>query len=131
MGRNQPTIGTVARQVGVNVETIRYYQRIGLVKEPPKNGGFRFYSDKAVTRLLYIRSLKKLGFTLREITNLLEAGTKNCSEVSAILINKRSEVLQKIEQMRDAAEKLKQMEIVCREQSANGSDACPLVPEYD
>ncbi len=131
MSRNQPTIGTVARQVGVNVETIRYYQRIGLVNEPPKNGGFRFYSDKAVTRLLYIRRLKKLGFTLREITNLLEAGAKNCSEVSPLLINKRLELLQKIEQMRVAADELEQMEIVCRERSSNGSGACPLIPESD
>ncbi|MCH7508671.1 MAG: MerR family transcriptional regulator [Proteobacteria bacterium] len=131
MSRNQPTIGTVARQVGVNVETIRYYQRIGLVKEPPKNGGFRLYSDKAVTRLLYIRHLKKLGFTLREITKLLEAGAKGCGEVGAILTNKRSEVLQKIEQMRAAAEELEQMEIVCRKPSSNGSGACPLIPESD
>lgn len=131
MSRNQPTIGTVARQVGVNVETIRYYQRIGLVKEPPKNGGFRFYSDKAVTRLLYIRRLKKLGFTLREITILLEARAKGCSEVGAILANKRSEVLQKIEQMRAAAEELEQMEIVCREPSSRGLRVCPLIPESD
>ena len=131
MTSNKPTIGTVARQVGVNVETIRYYQRIGLVKEPPKNGGFRFYSDKAVTRLLYIRRLKKLGFTLREITKLLEAGAKSCSDVGAILVSKRSEVLQKIEQMRAAAEELEQMEIVCREPSSIGSGACPLVPESD
>lgn len=131
MSRNQPTIGTVARQVGVNVETIRYYQRIGLVKEPPKNGGFRLYSDKAVTRLLYIRHLKKLGFTLREITKLLEAGAKGCGEVGAILINKRLEVLQKIEQMRAAAEELEQMEIVCRKPSSNGSGACTLIPESD
>jgi len=131
MSRNQPTIGTVARQVGVNVETIRYYQRIGLVKEPPKSGGFRFYSDKAVTRLLYIRRLKKLGFTLREITNLLEAGAKGCSAVGAILQNKRSEVLQKIEQMRAAAEDLEQMEIIGREPSSRGLRVCPLIPESD
>ena len=131
MSRNQPTIGTVARQVGVNVETIRYYQRIGLVKEPPKNGGFRLYSDKAVTRLLYIRHLKKLGFTLREITNLLEARAKGCGEVGAILTNKRSEVLQKIERMRAAVEELEQMEIICRKPSSNGSGACPLIPESD
>ncbi len=131
MSRNQPTIGTITRQVGVNVETIRYYQRIGLVKEPPKNGGFRFYSDKAVTRLLYIRRLKKLGFTLREITNLLEARAKGCSEVGPILLNKRSEVLQKMEQMRAAAAELEQMEIICREPSSRGSGVCPLIPESD
>ncbi len=128
MSRNQPTIGTVARQVGVNVETIRYYQRIGLVKEPPKYGGFRFYSNRAVKRLLYIRHLKKLGFTLREITGLLEAGAQSCGEVDAILQRKQSEILGKIEQMRAAVDELKQMSVDCQERSDAGS-RCPLIPE--
>ena len=129
MNKNQPTIGTVARQVGVNVETIRYYQRIGLVKEPPKNGGFRFYSNRAVERLLYIRHLKKLGFTLREITGLLEAGAESCGEVGAILQKKRSEIMGKIEQMRSAVVELKQMAIACREQSTRVNGSCPLIPK--
>ncbi|MCZ6561123.1 MAG: MerR family transcriptional regulator [Gammaproteobacteria bacterium] len=129
MSRNQPTIGTVARQVGVNVETIRYYQRIGLVKEPAKNGGFRFYSERAVKRLLYIRHLKKLGFTLREITRLLEAGAENCGKVGVLLQEKQSEILGKIEQMRSAVVELKQMAIDCRERSSRARGACPLIPE--
>ncbi len=131
MTRNKPTIGTIALQVGVSIETIRYYQRLGLVKEPPKTGGFRFYSDKAVKRLLFIRRLKKLGFTLREIAGLLGVGPKGCSEVSAMLQNKQSELLQKIEQMHAAAGELKQMEIVCREQLLHGACACLHVPEPD
>ena len=131
MARNKPTIGTIARQVGVNVETIRFYQRLGLVKEPPKTGGSRFYSDKVVKRLLFIRRLKKLGFTLREIADLLGVGPKGCSEVRAILHNKRTELLQEIEQIRTATEELKQMEIDCREQLLQGAGACPHVPEPD
>ncbi|MCH8219948.1 MAG: MerR family transcriptional regulator [Proteobacteria bacterium] len=129
MTRNKPTIGTIARQAGINVETIRYYQRIGLVKEPRKTGGTRYYSDKVVKRLLFIRRLKKLSFTLREIADLLGVGPKGCSEVRAILQNKRTELLQEIEQIRTATEELKQMEIDCREQSRNGSGACPHVPQ--
>ena len=102
MTRNKPTIGTIARQVGVNVETIRYYQRLGLVKEPSKTGGFRFYSDKVVKRLLFIRRLKKLGFTLREIAGLFGGAPKGCSEVSAILQNKRTELMQEIERMKSS-----------------------------
>ena len=131
MTRNKPTIGAIARQAGINVETIRYYQRIGLVKKPRKTGGFRYYSDKVVTRLLFIRHLKTLGFTLREITDLLGVGPKGCSEVRAILHNKRTELLQEIEQIRTATEKLKQMEIDCREQLLQGAGACPHVPEPD
>ena len=131
MTRTKPTIGTIARQVGVNVETIRYYQRFGLIKEPSKSGGFRFYTDKAVKRLLFIRRLKKLGFTLREIADLLGVGPKGCSEVRAILHNKRAELLQEIEHIRTATKELKQMERDCREQLRHGDCACPHVPESD
>ena len=131
MTRDKLTIGTIAHQVGVNVETIRYYQRFGLIKEPPRTGGFRIYSDKVVKRLLFIRHLKKLGFTLREIAGLLGVGPKGCSEVCAILQNKRTELLQEIEQIRTATEELKQMEIDCREKLHHGDCACLHVPEPD
>ncbi len=131
MTSNKPTIGSVARQVGVNVGTIRYYQRLGLIQEPPKDGRFRFYSDKVVERLLFIRRLKKVGFTLRETAGLLGVGAKNCDAVRAILQNKRTKLLQKIEQMRTATEELKQMEIDCWEQLLQGACACPHVPEPD
>jgi MerR family mercuric resistance operon transcriptional regulator len=131
MTRNKPTIGTIARQVGVNVETIRYYQRIGLVKEPSKNGGFRFYSNKVVKRLLFIRRLKELGFTLREIAGLLGTSPKGCREVSVIMKTKRTELLQEIEKIRRATEELKQMEIDCLEKLVHGDCDCPHVPEPD
>ncbi len=131
MARNKPTIGTIATKVGVNVETIRFYQRLGLVKEPPKTGGFRYYSDKTVTRVLFIRRLKKLGFTLREIGDLLESGPKNCGVVGEMLKDKQSELQQKVEQMRTAIEELKQMEIDCREKLRHGDCACLHVPEPD
>ncbi len=131
MTRDKPTIGAIARQAGINVETIRYYQRIGLVKEPSKTGGTRLYSDKVVQRLLFIRRLKKLGFTLREIAGLLGVGPKGCREVSAILHNKRAELLQEIEHIRTATKELKQMERDCREQLRHGDCACPHVPESD
>ncbi len=131
MTRNKPTIGTIAHQVGVNIETIRYYQRFGLVKEPPKTGGMRFYSDKVVNRLLFIRRMKKLGFTLREIAGLLGVGPKGCSEASAILQNKRTELLQEIDRIRTATEELEQMEIDCLEKLLHGACACLHIPEPD
>ena len=131
MTSDKPTIGAIARQAGINVETIRYYQRFGLVKEPRKTGGTRYYSDKVVTRLLFIRRLKKLGFTLREIADLFRVGPKGCSEVSAILQDKRTELLQEIEHIRTATEELKRMEIDCREKLRNGDCACLHLPESD
>ena len=131
MTRNKPAIGAIARQADINVETIRYYQRIGLVKEPRKTGRTRYYSDKVVKRLLFIRRLKKLGFTLREIADLLGVGPKGCSEVCAMLQNKRTELLQEMAQIRTATEELKQMEIDCREKLRNGDCACLHLPESD
>jgi len=64
-------IGAVARAAAVNVETIRYYQRRGLVSEPRKPfGGHRRYESSAVERVLFIKRAQELGFTLKEIRDL-------------------------------------------------------------
>jgi MerR family mercuric resistance operon transcriptional regulator len=66
------TIGALARQGGVNVETVRYYQRRGLLQEPPKpRHGFRRYPTKSVQRVHFIKRAQSLGFTLEEIQGLL------------------------------------------------------------
>ena len=62
------TIGQLARAAGVNVETVRYYQRIGLLEEPPRPArGYRRYPPDSVARLHFIRQAQGLGFSLREI----------------------------------------------------------------
>src|SRR3954453_4804764 len=66
------TIGQVARRAGVGVETVRFYEREGLLEEPARRAsGYRQYPEDAVARLLLIRRAKELGFTLREIKDLL------------------------------------------------------------
>jgi len=67
------TIGNVARAAGVGVETIRFYERRGLIEQPPKpaNGGFRAYPKETVQRIRFIRQAQELGFSLREIAELL------------------------------------------------------------
>ena len=66
------SIGSLAKEAGVNVETIRYYQRRGLVEEPQKPlGGFRRYPANAVKRIVFIKRAQQLGFTLEEIKALL------------------------------------------------------------
>ncbi len=65
------TIGKVAKQAGIGVETIRFYERIGLLEEPPRNGsGYRQYSPEAVVKLRFIKKAKQLGFSLKEIEEL-------------------------------------------------------------
>ena len=70
---NGPTIGKAARMASVGVETIRFYERRGLIEQPPKPalGGFRAYPDETVRRIRFIRQAQELGFSLREIDDLL------------------------------------------------------------
>ncbi len=67
------TIGRLAREAGVGVETIRFYERRGLIEQPrkPEEGGFRKYSDEIVERVRFIRRAQELGFSLHEIEELL------------------------------------------------------------
>ncbi|MFM9572192.1 MerR family transcriptional regulator [Streptomyces turgidiscabies] len=67
--------GQVAEAAGVNVQTLRYYERRGLLAEPERsNGGHRLYGEEAVTALRVIKAAQRLGFTLEEVAELLEAG---------------------------------------------------------
>ncbi len=67
------TIGKTARKAGVGIETIRFYERRGLIEQPPKplEGGFRVYPDGTVERIRFIREAQELGFSLRETDELL------------------------------------------------------------
>lgn len=68
----QLTIGPFAKKCGVNVETVRYYHRRELLTPPPKNlSGYRLYSDADVERIAFIKGAQVLGFTLKEIAELL------------------------------------------------------------
>ena len=74
------TIGQVAKAAGVNVETIRYYQRLAILEEPEKPlGGVRRYADEAVARVCFIKRAQEIGFSLEEVKALLVLGeTPNC-----------------------------------------------------
>ena len=75
------TIGKLSASSGVNVETIRYYERRGLLAAPPRTGGgYRSYDGAALWRLEFIRRAKQLGFTLGEITELFGAGHSRSAE---------------------------------------------------
>ena len=66
------TIGKLATQAGVNVETIRFYERRGLLAQPGKElGGFRYYDDQAIARVRFIKRAQTLGFSLEEINDLM------------------------------------------------------------
>ena len=85
------TIGTLARKASVNIETIRYYQRRGLLQEPPKPvEGYRLYPLDSIQRILFIKRAQRLGFSLEEIINLIHLGEGSCSDVKSVAMQKLS-----------------------------------------
>src|SRR5260370_8915192 len=82
-------IGELAESVDVNVETIRYYQRIGLLKLPEKPyGGTRFYSGQDLRRLRFIRRAQQIGFSLEDIRALLDLSSSDCNQVGTLAPDK-------------------------------------------
>jgi MerR family mercuric resistance operon transcriptional regulator len=121
------TIGAIAEAAGVNVETIRYYQRIGLVEQPARPpGGVRRYSDATVARVRFIKRAQQLGFSLEEVQRLLALNElRSCVSARALaeerlgLVNARIEDL---ERLRGALQ-----DLVARCDRRRGKVACPII----
>lgn len=96
--KNPPlTIGRLAKAADVNIETVRHYQRKGLVVEPEKPmGGFRHYPISTIDRIRFIKRAQQLGFSLKEIMQLLTLGDQHCEDVLALAIEKRDKIQQQI-----------------------------------
>jgi MerR family mercuric resistance operon transcriptional regulator len=120
------TIGQLANKAGVNVETIRYYERRGLIERPDKPAtGYRQYGDGVIHRLLFIRRAQTLGFKLAEIENLLFLSVGHCKEVQSL-------AEQKLDQVQDKIKSLQRLEAVLsdlvRQCNASADKAhCPMV----
>ena len=86
--RHECSIGAAARRSGVKIETVRYYERIGLVAPPPRSaGGHRVYDTDAVKRLTFVRRARALGFTLEQVRGLLalaDESETSCAEVERL-----------------------------------------------
>lgn len=108
-----PTIGKAAREAGVNVETIRFYERRGLIDQPRKAGtdAFRRYPPETIARIRFIQRAKALGFSLREIQDLLRLGSQqgaDCGDVRSRASAKIQDISARIDELvriRDALER--------------------------
>ena len=101
---NELIIGKAAMRAGVGVETIRFYERKGLIEQPPKplDAGFRVYPEETVQRIRFIRQAQEIGFSLREIDELLSLRADpaaDCAHVRERAAAKLEEVERKIEQL--------------------------------
>lgn len=126
MGAEGLTIGQLARQAGVHVETVRYYQRLGLIVEPPRAPrGVRRYRVEVVDQLRFIQRAKALGFTLAQVGELLAIGTGGCAETRRLAEQKLEEISRKINELEAISRALCELVTRCAE-TPRGAD-CPLI----
>lgn len=127
MAAAELTIGKLAGAVGVNIETIRYYQRRGLLDEPPKPlGGHRRYAPEQVRRLRFIKRAQALGFTLDEIAALLTLDAAcACADTRTLAIRKLSLIERKIADLAAMRQALGNLVQQC--DAGGGHAACPII----
>jgi MerR family mercuric resistance operon transcriptional regulator len=122
------TIGEVATRVGIGVETVRYYERRGLIEEPPRRpSGYRAYSAEAVRRLRFIRRAKALGFSLREIGDLLEleaGGAGRCRDVRRQVASKLADLDARLADLQRMRRALAALAAACER---SGRARCPVL----
>jgi MerR family mercuric resistance operon transcriptional regulator len=127
------TIGQVSRHAGVGIETVRFYERQGLLEEPARReSGYRQYGEDVVARLRFIRRAKELGFSLKEIKELLALRvdpTTTCAEVRSKATAKIADVEQKIEALQRIKKALVKLTAVCR--GRGPTSECPILDALD
>ncbi len=120
--------GTLAAETGVHPETIRYYEKIQLMPEPPRSdGGHRVYDDQHAQRLRFIKRCRELGFTLEEIRGMLtlvDRGEVSCERVQHLADEHISSVRQKIADLRKIERTLKNLVQQC---SGKDVPECPII----
>lgn len=120
------TIGQLARAAEVNVETVRYYQRIGLLKEPEKPAqGYRQYPREIAARIRFIKRMQRLGFRLREIAELLSLSEGQCPDVRARAEQKRRRIEARIQDLAAMRATLDDLIDACR--TGPSAQACQIL----
>lgn len=127
------TIGTVAKEAEVNLQTIRYYEREGLLPEPPRRpSGYRMFSSDSVRRVRFIKRAQELGFSLAEIKELLalrvDAKT-SCAEVRERAQAKIADVEEKIRNLQAIKKALDRLTKVCT--GRGPVSECPILESLD
>ena len=127
MHGGQWTIGALAKASGVNVETIRYYHRIGLLPTPkPETGIFRRYGRDSFKRVRFIKRAQRLGFSLDEIALLLGlADGKHCGETRTLAEKKLTLVEEKLVDLAAIRKALKNLVAACGK--GGGGRGCPII----
>ncbi len=125
------TIGALAKRAGVNIETVRYYQRRGLLATPQKAlGGIRRYAPDTAQRIRFIKRAQSLGFTLDEVATLLRLNDgKSCASTRQLAERKRAELNTRIAELESIKNALDQLIDACAQKSS--ARPCPIIATLD
>jgi MerR family mercuric resistance operon transcriptional regulator len=120
-------IGDLSRRTRCNIETIRYYERIGLLPQPPRRGRYRQFTEDDVARLSFVRRARELGFTLQAVQTLLDLAAgepEACAQARKLAAQHLSEVRGRIADLRRMERVLAETVRACSERDHTG---CPLI----
>ena len=120
------TISQVAKEVGIGIETVRYYERIGLISQPKRPlSGYRTYNPETLSRLHFIKRAKLLGFSLGEISGMMTLGSGSCGETKALATDKLENIRTRINDLEAMAKTLEELIDACDTNPAH--QGCPIV----
>lgn len=126
MNQQKLTIGVLAKAADVNIETVRYYQRINLITEPDKPAeGYRTYPTETLKRIKFIKRAQQLGFSLKEVADLLQLGEGQCADVRQRAELKRDNIDKQINDLTTLRKTLTQLIDSC--QKGDGDQDCAIV----
>jgi MerR family mercuric resistance operon transcriptional regulator len=122
------TIGEMSRRTGANIETIRYYERVGVMPRPRRTeGGHRAYDSDQLKRLHFVRRSRELGFSLDEVRamlRLVDDGALTCGEIHAMTVDHLADIKRKIADLRRLEKALASMAAEC---SRGDIPDCPII----
>ena len=123
------TIGQLAKAVNLNTQTIRYYERIGLINKPDTNeAGYRIYPEKAADVLRFIKHAKDIGFSLKQVSELFLLNNNKyntCSNVKKLAEEKVYEIDKKLNSLKLMRKELLNLISLCEEKT--DSQKCPIL----
>lgn len=122
------TIGKAAQAAGVGIETVRFYERSGVIERPPKGAGFRTYSPETIARIRFVRQAQQIGFSLREAQELLALRADpnaDCADMLAQARHKIAAVDAKIAELQRMRAALEAVVAVCP--GCGGLEACTIL----
>ncbi|GBC76553.1 Mercuric resistance operon regulatory protein [bacterium HR08] len=126
-------IGQVAAECGVSVDTLRYYERLGLVPKPVRTAsGYRLYDRRILERLSFIKRAQSFGFTLEEIKQLLQLPTaepRTCAEVLQVIEHKLDDLDRRYEEIKRLRRELAAYKAEC-ERALAGRKSCPVIEDF-